>query len=617
MSYFLPFLLLVVGMTIFPCGFSWLTSGADFRAETVISLYKDEAFRLSMQVSSLYSLVVTLLIFFCGSVGGYLLSRLPKSSQRGAFFFLFIVWSLPSFVSIPLFRALLLLFCDSLVTHGITAFLAIVAARFWVELPIMTLITLTLFQNLPSSYEESMMLEGAGMVDRFFSLFFRVARQSLMGYLCFSWLNQLRDVTVPMMISEGRPLLVSGFTSYGIAGYTTTLGFFLKKNLTELSFSNYASFLWTQNMVITVSLLGCFWFINRMLNRPQRSFWLWIIMEILWNFSWGSLVFLPLLLFRNWHRKSNLWICAVFSLILALFIKSISPFSLILWFYLLLYELKAARFLKKVAFAFHTSLFTAWGVISIFAIVFFLWLSFSKFRYLPTLSLIFEEFGNLSLKNYAYLFKTGFSNNLFNSLLLGLFSGFSGVLVFSFAAYTAVRKPFFYTLGKGLISLTLVMAGMNTLVPLIMTLDRIGLLNRYTPIILTVLNQSAPIAFISSYIAFKQISLTYIESAQTDGASRWQLFRKIHFPLALPTLSIIFLYLFIRGWSSFISPLLMISKPEMFPVSLKLYDWAGNPGLQYTNWGVFAAGSLVTVSVMILCSIPLPRLVLTRWSPDS
>ncbi|MGD9717560.1 MAG: hypothetical protein AB7U26_10835, partial [Sulfuricurvum sp.] len=68
------------------------------------------------------------------------------------------------------------------------------------------------------------------------------------------------------------------------------------------------------------------------------------------------------------------------------------------------------------------------------------------------------------------------------------------------------------------------------------------------------------------------------------------------------------------GWSSFIAPLLLISSPEKYPVSLRLYDWAGDPGLHHTRWGIFAAGAILTVAVMAVCSIPLPALVRKRWS---
>jgi len=47
---------------------------------------------------------------------------------------------------------------------------------------------------------------------------------------------------------------------------------------------------------------------------------------------------------------------------------------------------------------------------------------------------------------------------------------------------------------------------------------------------------------------------------------------------------------------------------------LRLYDWAGNPGLHHTRWGLFAAGALLTVTMMAVCSIPLPALWRKRWS---
>jgi len=36
--------------------------------------------------------------------------------------------------------------------------------------------------------------------------------------------------------------------------------------------------------------------------------------------------------------------------------------------------------------------------------------------------------------------------------------------------------------------------------------------------------------------------------------------------------------------------------------------------LHHTRWGIFAAGAILTVAVMAVCSIPLPALVRKRWS---
>ena len=614
MTFFLPFFLLIAGMTLFPAVFSAIAGQAQIRFDLFWTLFQDGAFRISAQVSALYAFIATLSVFFCGTTLAYLLIRLRRFWRKAVALLLFVIWALPSFVSLPIFRALLLNTIENPIASEIQAFCSILAGRFWVDLPVVALIALALFEELPPSYEESMRLEGAGTVDRFFSLFFQIAQKSLVGYLCVSFLDLMRDVNVPMMITEGRPLSYAGFTPYGIAGATTTLGFFLKNNLLDFAATDSWTFLWSQNALVTVTLLAGFWFLNRMFKRPEKTFGIWLGLEIVWSFSLGSLLFLPAFFFRDWHRRGHLRACAIIALGASLILRQLSPFTVILCFYLLFRLFPFQRAFDRLLFFFNVALAVLWIAMSGVALGFLVWLSFSRYRYLPPFPGIADAFKGLSWNNYVYLFDSGFLVNLKNSLWLGLGSGLLGVLVFSMAAYAALKNSRYHTFAKGLIGLTLVMAGMNTFVPLVLTLDALGGLNRFLPIVLAILNQSAPIAFMTAYAAFRQTDPTYAELGQIDGASRWQLFWKIVFPLAFPTVAVLFLYIFIRGWSSFIAPLLLISSPEKYPVSLRLYDWAGNPGLHHTRWGLFAAGALLTVTMMAVCSIPLPSLWRKRWS---
>lgn len=614
MIFFFPFLLLTAGMTLFPAAFSAIAGRTRIRFDLFWELFRDGSFRISAQVSSLYAIFTTLSVFFCGTTAAYLLYRLPRFFRKAGFILLFVIWALPSFVSLPVFRAMLLNTVENPIASGLQAFLSVLTGRLWVDLPIMTLIALALFEDLSPSYDESMRLEGAGTIERFFSLFFQIARKSLVGYLCISFLDQMRDVTLPMMLTEGRPLLIAGFTPYGIAGATTTLGFFLKNNLVDFTSGDSWTFLWSQNALVTATLLASFWFMNRLFRRPEKTFWLWFGLEVLWGLFLGSLVFLPALFFTDWKRKEHTYACAGIAAGASLILGHLSPFTVILWVFLLYHFFPFRKVFDRLLFFFNTALIALWISVSVIALGFLAWLSFSRYEYLPPFPTIGKALENLSWDNYAYLFDSGFLVNLKNSLWLGLGSGALGVLIFSMAAYAALKKPKYYTFAKGLISITLVMAGMNTFVPLVLTLEALHGLNRFLPIVFAVLNQSAPIAFMTAYFAFRQTDRTYTELGQIDGASRWQLFWKILLPLSIPTVSVVFLYIFIKGWSSFIAPLLLISSPEKYPVSLRLYDWAGDPGLHHTRWGIFAAGAILTVAVMAVCSIPLPALVRKRWS---
>ncbi|MCD6443070.1 MAG: hypothetical protein J7L28_03815, partial [Thermotogae bacterium] len=71
----------------------------------------------------------------------------------------------------------------------------------------------------------------------------------------------------------------------------------------------------------------------------------------------------------------------------------------------------------------------------------------------------------------------------------------------------------------------------------------------------------------------------------------------------LPSILVCFSYSFIKGWTNFIVPLIFFSNPKMFPISVKLFEYAGDPTLQYTYWNTFALGGLITTSIVASLSL--------------
>lgn len=90
MMYFFPFLLLVMGMTLFPVLFTFFESTVFADFSLFRTVFQDTSFRVSAQVSSFYSFVSSLLVFVCGSTMAFWVYRFPKTLQRAAFFFFFL-----------------------------------------------------------------------------------------------------------------------------------------------------------------------------------------------------------------------------------------------------------------------------------------------------------------------------------------------------------------------------------------------------------------------------------------------------------------------------------------------------------------------------------------------
>lgn len=92
------------------------------------------------------------------------------------------------------------------------------------------------------------------------------------------------------------------------------------------------------------------------------------------------------------------------------------------------------------------------------------------------------------------------------------------------------------------------------------------------------------------------------EAAMIDGATRWQILRKITVPLAMPTIMSTALYSFMIAWNEFLFALLFLSaSPQLWTVSLGLTRLADGQEVSRT---ILMAGSvLLTLPIVILYGI--------------
>jgi len=98
------------------------------------------------------------------------------------------------------------------------------------------------------------------------------------------------------------------------------------------------------------------------------------------------------------------------------------------------------------------------------------------------------------------------------------------------------------------------------------------------------------------------------ESAHVDGATDWQVFWKLILPLLRPILVVIGILSFIGTYGDFIVARTLLTRSEQQTVMVGLQIFTAG---QYTqNWGVFAAGALITaLPIMIIYLILQDQIV--------
>lgn len=201
-----------------------------------------------------------------------------------------------------------------------------------------------------------------------------------------------------------------------------------------------------------------------------------------------------------------------------------------------------------------------------------------------------------------------FGQQFANTLLVALATAAIGVLIATPAAYALARFRFVgKERGVGALFVTQMFPMVAMLIPLYILLDRLGLLNTRSGLVLCYASTAVPFAIFQLRAAFEAIPVDLEEAAMVDGATRFQAFLKVALPAARPAIAVTALFAFMSAYNEYILAATLLSREEMFtlPVALKRYI-----GEFDARWDLFAAGALVvSVPVMALFYLAQRHLV--------
>jgi arabinogalactan oligomer/maltooligosaccharide transport system permease protein len=201
-----------------------------------------------------------------------------------------------------------------------------------------------------------------------------------------------------------------------------------------------------------------------------------------------------------------------------------------------------------------------------------------------------------------------FGRQLANSLVVALATAAVGVGVAIPAAYALARFQF---LGKerGVRALlaTQMFPTVASAVPLYLLLDRLGLLDSRTGLVVCYASTSVPFAIFQLRAAFESIPTDLEEAAMVDGATRFQAFVRVVLPAARPAIAVTALFAFMSAYNEFILASTLLGHEESFTLPVMLQRFIGEYDAQ---WEKFAAGALVvSLPVMALFYVAQRHLV--------
>ena len=205
--------------------------------------------------------------------------------------------------------------------------------------------------------------------------------------------------------------------------------------------------------------------------------------------------------------------------------------------------------------------------------------------------------------NYVTLFKTDFPRWYVNTFITAVCTALLQTIIVLCMSYTLSR--FRFKMRKPLMRFMLILGmfpGMLTMIILYRVLKDLGLTQaNATPGLILVYIASSGMGYYVSKGFFDTIPKSLDEAARVDGATRFQVLKKIILPLSKPIVIYTVLTAFMGPWGDFVfARYISFGTSAGMNVAVGLYNWL-TPDQINKNYTMFCAGGvLVAVPVTLL-----------------
>ena len=168
---------------------------------------------------------------------------------------------------------------------------------------------------------------------------------------------------------------------------------------------------------------------------------------------------------------------------------------------------------------------------------------------------------------------------------------------YAFSKYDFQGKQFFFNFILG----TIMVPSTALVLPLFLMLNKIGLVNSMWGVILPSLVNPFGL-YLMKVFWDSSFPTELIEASRLEGATENQIFWRIGMPLMQTGLVTVALLGFVGAWNNFFLPLIVLSKDDLYPLTLGLNVWnsvsttaGGKP-----VYNLIALGSLISVLPLLI-----------------
>jgi multiple sugar transport system permease protein len=199
-----------------------------------------------------------------------------------------------------------------------------------------------------------------------------------------------------------------------------------------------------------------------------------------------------------------------------------------------------------------------------------------------------------------------------NSFVYTAVAGALATLLSLMAGYALYVYRF---MGRRFILFSLVAAtavpGATLAFPLYFLIAKMGLANTLLGLFLPLL-----VAPFGVFLMWLYLSSTdcrrIVQAARVDGASEFRIFRSIVVPIASPAVVTVFLLVIVAIWNNYILPVLVITNPNLQPLTVGLAMWAaagaaGAGASRQLLYTLVVTGSIVFITPIVALFLVLQR----------
>ena len=187
----------------------------------------------------------------------------------------------------------------------------------------------------------------------------------------------------------------------------------------------------------------------------------------------------------------------------------------------------------------------------------------------------------------------------FNSFVVALSSTaltayFATLTAYGFALYDFRGKKFLWAV----ILAVIMIPSSVSLIGFYKLVAALGMIDTYWPLILPGIASPFAVFFLRQYLA-TALPRSLIEAARIDGAGEWKTFHRIGLTLAAPGIATIAILSFLGNWNSYLGPLIVLSREQLFTMPLLIGSL--NRNMYSRDWGTMYLA--ITLSVIPLLAM--------------